>query len=254
MKARIIYPDDEKDWLKITSAKIIPTKNQKLPKINSINILKIKSIIVVSVIATIAIAATFGFQLTEIIAEEIKAPEYLTAEGVTITGVFQFREGGELVPLQQFTQTKGFQRAEPFIFIVQKVVGNTPLLHEYADKSLFYRSSEIQKKDNNPFDVEIILATGPYAKRVFSYSDCFVDDYTVRTLTDNEEGYFNKGFAIVENYTIECRIMEPQNPALDEMMTNKQSQKANTTSSMDLKEPFPTWSENFKYKKSNSQY
>jgi hypothetical protein len=253
MKARIIYPNGDNDWLKITSAKIVSSQNQKLPKINSINILKIKSIVAVSVIAIVTVSVIFGLQLTEIIAEEIQAPEYLTAEGVTITGVFQFREGGELVPLQQFTQTKGFQRAEPFTFIIQKVVGNTPLLHEYADKSLFYRSSEIQKKDNNPFDAEIILASGPYAKRVFSYSDCFVDDYIVRTLTDNEEGYFNKGFAIVENYTIECKTMEPHNPALDEMRTPKKSQKANTTSSMDLKDPFPTWSDDFKYKKSDSQ-
>jgi hypothetical protein len=253
MKARIIYPDDEKDWLKITSAKIIPSKNQKLSKINSINILKIKSIVAVSVIATITVAAIFGYQLTEIIAEEIQAPEYLTAEGVTITGVFKFKEGEELVTMQQFTQLKGFKRAEPFIFTVQKVVGNTPLLHKYADEAFIYRNSESQKQDINSFNVEVILATGPDAKRVFSYSDCFVDDYTVRTLTDNEEGYFNKGFAVVENYNIECKGLENHNPALDEMTTTKQIKKANTTSSMDLKEPFPTWNENFKYKKSDSQ-
>jgi hypothetical protein len=252
MKARIIYPDDKNDWLKITSAKIISTKNQKLPEIRSDNILKSKSIVVISAAAVLAVAATMGFQLTEIIAEEINAPEYLTAEGVTITGVFKFKEGEELVPLQQFTQTKGFQRAEAFIFTVQKVVGNTPLLHVYADRSLFYRSSEIQKKDNNPFEAEIILATGPFAKRVFSYSECFIDDYQVRTLTDNEEGYFNKGFAIVENYTIECKTMEPHNPAFEEM-TSKQNKKANTTSSMDLENPFPTWNEHFKYQKSESK-
>jgi len=253
MKARIIYPDDEKDWLKITSAKIIPTKNQKLPKINSINILKIKSIIVVSVIATIAIAATFGFQLTEIIAEEIQAPEYLTAEGVAITGIFKFNDGEELVSLQQLTQTKGFQRSQPFTLTVQKVVGNTPLLHKHADNAFTYRNSEIQKQDVNAFDVDIILATGPHAKRTISYIDCFVDDYRIRTLTDNEEGYFNKGFAIVEDYMLECKDMQFQNPALDEMMIPKDDSKPHTTSSMDLKEPFPTWSENFKYKKSNSQ-
>ena len=252
MKARIIYPDDEKDWLKITSAKIIPTKNQKTLKVSTPNILKSKSIVVISAITILAVAAIMGFQLTEIIAEEVSAPEYLTAEGVTITGVFKFKEGEELVSLQQFTQTKGFQRAEAFIFIVQKVVGNTPLLHVYADKSLFYRSSEIQKKDNNPFEAEIILATGPFAKRVFSYGECFVDDYQVRTLTDNEEGYFNKGFAIVENYTIECKIMEPHNPALEEMTSN-QNKKANTTSTMDLENPFPTWNEHFKYQKTNLQ-
>jgi len=253
MKARIIYPDDEKNWLQITSAKIISTKPQKLSKVNSMNIIKITSIVAVSLIGTLAVVALMGFQLTEIIAEEIQAPEYLTSEGVTITGVFKFREGEELVPVQVFSQTKGFQRTDPFIFTVQKVVGNTPLLHKHADESFLFRNSESQKQDWNPFDVDIILATGPYAKRIFSYSKCFVDDYNVTTLRDNEEGYFNKGFAIVENYVLECRSMQIQNPALEEMMTTKENQKANTTSTMDLKDPFPTWGDKFKYQKSNSQ-
>ena len=252
MKGRIIYPDDEKDWLKITSAKIISTKTQKLSKVNSMNILKISSIVAVSVIATLAVASIMGFQLTEIIAEEVNAPEYLTAEGVTITGIFKFNDDGEeLVPLQVFTQSKGFQRSQPFIFTVQKVVGNTPLLHKNADEAFFYRNSEIQKQDVNSFDADIILATGPHAKRTISYLDCFVDDYRVTTLRDNEEGYFNKGFAIVEDYVLECKNMELHNPALEEMIT-PENQKANTTSSMDLKEPFPTWSDHFKYQKHGS--
>ncbi|MEX0854621.1 MAG: hypothetical protein WD018_02515 [Nitrosopumilaceae archaeon] len=99
MKARIIYPDDKKPWLKITSAKIIPPKNPQLPKVNSMNILKITSIVAVSLIGALAVVAILGFQLTEIIAEEVKTPGYLTAEGVTITGDFKFRDGEELVSL-----------------------------------------------------------------------------------------------------------------------------------------------------------
>jgi hypothetical protein len=241
MKARIIYPDDQPSWLQITSAKIISTKTQKSSKSSSMNILKTTAIVAVSVIATLSIAAIMGFQLTEIIAEEIQAPEYLTAEGVSITGVFKFREGEELEPIQVFTQTKGFQRTDPFIFTVQKVVGNTPLLQKHADEAFLFRNSEIQKQDWNPFDVDIILATGPDVKRVFTYTKCFVDDYNVNTLRDNEEGYFNKGFAVVENYILECRSMQIQNPALEEMMTTKENQKANTTSSMDLKKSIKTW-------------
>ena len=249
MKARIIYPDDEKDWLKITSAKIISTKNQKLSKIYSMNILKITSIVAVSVIGALAVAAIMGFQLTEIIAEEVKTPGYLTAEGVTITGAFKFREGEELVPLQVFTQTKGFQRTDPFIFTMQKVVGNTTLLHKHADEAFLFRNSEVQKQDWNPFDVDIIISQGGDLKRIFSYSKCFVDDYNVTTLRDNEEGYFNKGFAVVENYNIECKTMEFHNPTLDEI--TKEIPKANTTSSMDLKE-LSSWSNHFKYQKPGS--
>ena len=251
MKARIIYPDDQPSWLQITSAKIISTKTQKSSKSSSMNILKTTVIVTVSVIVTLSVAAIMGFQLTEIIAEEIQAPEYLTAEGVEITGVFKFREGEELVPIQVFTQTKGFQRTDPFIFTIQKVVGNTPFLQKHADEAFLFRNSEVQKQDWNPFDVDIILATGPYAKRVFTYTKCFVDDYNVNTLRDNEEGYFNKGFAVVENYILECRSMQIQNPALEEMMTTKENQKANTTSSMDLKKS-STWSEHFKSQKPGS--
>lgn len=216
------------------------------------NILKTTSIVAVSVIATLAVAAIMGFQLTEITAQEATRPQYLYVEGVEISGLFKFREGEELVPLNVFTQTKGFQRSEPFIFTAQKIVGNTPLLQKHADEAFLFRNSEVQKQDWNPFDVDIILATGPYAKRAFSYSKCFVDHYDVTTLRDNEEGYTNKGFAVVENYVFECRAMTPHNPSLEEMMSTKEDQKAQTTSTLDLKEPFTTWSDHFKYQKTGS--
>ncbi|MEX2060088.1 MAG: hypothetical protein WD966_03365 [Nitrosopumilaceae archaeon] len=241
MKARIIYPDDKKPWLKITSAKIIPPKNPQLPKVNSMNILKITSIVAVSLIGALAVVAILGFQLTEIIAEEVKTPGYLTAEGVTITGDFKFRDGEELVSLQVFTQTKGFQRTDPFIFTMQKVVGNTTLLHKHADVSFLFRNSEVQKQDWDPFDVDIIISQGGDLKRIFTYTKCFVDDYNVTTLRDNEEGYFNKGFAVVENYILECRSMQIHNPALEKMMATLDGQKANTTSSTDLEKSIPTW-------------
>lgn len=257
MKARIIFPDDEKDWLKITSAKIISPKtkksskiisrkNQKLPKINSMNILKIKSVVVIGLLGILAVATMLGFQLTEIIAQEIHSPEYLTAEGVAITGNFKFREGEELVPIQVFTQTKGFQRTDPFIFTIQKVVGNTTFLHMHADEAFLFRNSEVQKQDWNPFDVDIIISDRGDLKRVFTYTKCFVDDYNVTTLRDNEEGYFNKGFAVVENYVLECRTMQIHNPSLDKMMATKENQKANTTSSIDLKESTKTWKDYYK--------
>ena len=47
--------------------------------------------------------------------------------------------------------------------------------------------------------------------------------------------------------------MDMHNPALDEMMKTSDDQKAQTTSTLDLKEPYNTWSDRFKYKKSDSQ-
>ena len=216
------------------------------------NIIKTTTIVAVSVIVTLAVAAIMGFQLTEITAEEIKQPEYLSAEGVTITAVFKFREGQEIVPVQVFTQKKGFLRSEPFIFDMEKIVGNTPLLHMHVDESFLYRNSETTKQDYNPFGVEVILNTGPYAKRAFSYTDCYVYNYNVLTLTDKEEGYFNKGFATVEDYVFECKAMQLHNPSLERMNEIPEDQKAQTKSTLDLTESLYTWSDHFKYQKPGS--
>jgi len=197
------------------------------------NILKTTSIVAVSVIATLAVAAIMGFQLTEITAQEVQKPQYLYVEGVEITGVFKFREGEELVSINVFTQTKGFQRSEPFIFSMQKIVGFTPLLHKHVDESFLFRNSESQKQDWNPFDVDVLLATGPYEKRSFTYSKCFIKDYKVNTLRDNEEGYTNKGFAVVEDYVLECRDMDIHNPSLTALEDAKNDIEAQTKSSLD---------------------
>ena len=197
------------------------------------NILKTTSIVAVSVIATLAVAAIMGFQLTEITAQEVQKPQYLYVEGVEITGVFKFREGEELVSINVFTQTKGFQRSEPFIFSMQKIVGFTPLLHKHVDESFLFRNSESQKQDWNPFDLDVLLATGPYEKRSFTYSKCFIKDYKVNTLRDNEEGYTNKGFAVVEDYVLECRDMDIHNPSLTALEDAKNDVEAQTKSSLD---------------------
>ena len=197
------------------------------------NILKTTAIVAVSFIATLSVAAIMGFQLTEITAQEVAKSQYLYVEGVEITADFKFREGEEIVPVQVFTQTKGFDRSEPFIFTMQKIVGFTPTLHKHADESFLFRNSELQKQDYNPFDVDVLLATGPYVKRSFSYTDCFIDKYDVTTLRDNEEGYTNKGFAVVENYLIECRAMQPNNPSLQALEDAKNDVEAQTKSSLD---------------------
>lgn len=75
---------------------------------------------------------------------------------------------------------------------MQKVVGNTTLLHKHADESFLFRNSEVQKQDWNPFDVDIIISDGGDLKRVFTYTKCFVDDYSVTTLRDNEKVILTK--------------------------------------------------------------
>jgi hypothetical protein len=216
------------------------------------NIIKTTSIVAVSVIATLAVASIMGFQLSEITAQETTPVEYLTAEGVSTTGIFKFREGTEVLPVQVFTQLTGFKRLQPFTFSIEKVVGNTPYLHKHVDESFLYRNSQDEKENWNPFDVEMIVSTGPYAKRIVDYGKCYIDDYSVVTLRDGEEGYFNKGFANVERITLSCRAMNFQNPTLDEMEKKANTSESTTTSTLDLKEPFSTWSDHFKYQNTGS--
>jgi hypothetical protein len=256
MKGRIIYPDDEKPWIQITSAKIISTKiispkPRKSSKVNSMNRVKTATIVAVSVFTILAVAMIMSFQFTEITAEEQAKTKFTFSGNITTTAVFKFREGEELVPIEVFKQVKGFQRTDPFTFTMQKIIGNTPLLHKHADEAFLFRNSQVQKQDWNPFDVEIIISKGGDLKRVFTYTDCYVDDYNVDTLRDNEEGYFNKGFVVVENFSMKCRAYQPNSPSLEEMNTTPEDQKANATSSMELRDT-STWSPQFKSQKPDS--
>ena len=209
------------------------------------NIVKTTSFAVVCVVASLAVASIFGFQLSEITAEETEDKGYKFGEGVSVTGEFLFREGPQVYTFEVFEQKSGFDRAEPFVFELQGIVGDTPILHKHADESFFYRSSEHQKKQNNPFNVNVILSSGGDAKRVFTYNNCHISDYMVETLFDKEEAWMGKGFAILDAYEIQCTSYKPHNPQYAEMMTSEV--ELDTESSMDLKEPFETWSEHFKY-------
>ncbi len=206
---------------------------------------KTTSLAAFSVIATLAVASIFGFQISPITAEEDEDKGYKFAENVAVTGVFKFREGTEVVPFEVFTQTSGWGRAETYSFETQKIVGETPLLHKHADFSQTYRASQVQKTSDNEFDVEIIVSNAGDYKRVFSYNDCYVDAYFVNTLFDKEEGWMGKGFVVSDNYEFNCRGYVPQNPVYEEQHAIGEDQKAHTTSSLDLVEPFETWADEY---------
>jgi hypothetical protein len=115
---------------------------------------------------------------------------------------------------------------------LEKIVGETPLLHEVADTGFWYRNSATEKKDDNTFDVKIIISQGKDQKRSFSYSSCFIKDYFVVTKTDNEEGWTQgKGFAVVDHFEVQCGGYQPNNPVYEEMTAVKEM--ADAKSSMD---------------------
>lgn len=111
-----------------------------------------------------------GYLPNAIIAEELSENKgYLFAENTLITGMFDFNKGTEINRFEIFTQKTGFQARGAFTFILEKIVGETPLLHEIADQAFFYRNSQAEKKTVNEFDVKIIISQGKDQKRSFSY-------------------------------------------------------------------------------------
>ena len=188
-----------------------------------------------SVIAVFTIASFVGFKLvdTDAATMAVQPEKFVFVEKVSTTALFEFKEGSESMPIQQFTQTSGFAsksknaRQTP-TFTLEKIVGSTPYLYAAADEAFANVSGEYPTKD---FTVTIFLAAGGDAYRSFAYENCIVTNYVVATRSDNEEGYTGKGFAVVDQFTIECRGYEPLNPIMDKMNV---VETAKTISSSDL--------------------
>jgi len=193
----------------------------------------LKTVIIVTIIVAVsfAILSFGGYSLNEIIAEELSENKgYLFAEDTVITGMFDFSKGTEISRFEIFTQNTGFKAREKFAFTLEKIVGETPLLHEVADHDFLYRNSAAEKKDDNTFDVKIIISQGKDQRRSFSYSGCFIKDYFVVSKTDNEEGWTQgKGFAVVDHFEIQCGSYQPNNPVYEEMSAVKEMADAKSS-------------------------
>ena len=201
------------------------------------------------------------------------------ADGVAVTGIFTFRDGVEIVDIQTFNQeggfgisnTKGsssdgvsstpdgvsvFSKRETPTFVIEKIPGGSPHLYEAADESWFYRGKQTPVEYNyKNFEVDIIIARGGDVLRTFEYDQCTVVGYEVQTYSDKEEAYMGKGFAVVDIFEVECDGYKPQNSELQMIQYYERMEKKNNNggsiSTMDLKEPFYTWSDNFKYTNHN---
>jgi|CXWL01.1.fsa_nt_gi hypothetical protein len=203
-----------------------------------------------SVIAVFAITSFAGFGITNTVAQTAPQPAKLVfVENISTTALFEFRDGSELVPVQQFTQTAGFGakslvsvddpkadsgasgRANPS-FTMEKIVGGTPFLYAAADQTQQYYTSSGFEYPYKFFDVTVFLAAGGDVFRSFEYRDCQISNYVVATRSDNEEGYTGKGFAVVDQYSFECKGYTPTNAAMEKIT---HVEKAKTTSSSDLK-------------------
>ncbi len=206
------------------------------------------NVLTLSSVAALAILSFGVFQLTETIAEETEKNGYKYAEDTTITAQFTFENGKSVIhPFEVFEQKSGFELSDIASFQLEKVVGETPLLHEAADRAHKYSLNE-QYYNGKYFDVDILIHQDANVLRQLSYNRCQITDYKVETLFDKEEAWMGKGFVLLDKFEFTCKGYEPNSPAFDAMMNNYK--KGNTTSTMDLKEPDITWEDFDKFKNS----
>jgi hypothetical protein len=202
----------------------------------------------------VALATIAGLGIVDIeaLTVSLQPSKMVFVENVTTTALFEFRDGSEMVPIQQFSQTGGYGtttlssgtaksksqessettgRSKPS-FTMEKLVGGTPYLYEAADQTQKYFASSGFEYDYKFFDVTVYLAKGGDVLRSFEYRDCQVTNYVVATRSDNEEGYTGKGFVLVDQFNFECKGYTPINP---EMIKMNHVEKAKMISSNDLK-------------------
>jgi len=211
-------------------------------------------------ITAILVVGSIGLQYIQITAEE-KTTKFTMADGISVTGIFTFRDGTEIIDIQTFNQEGGFavQDSDAFngsvrespVFHIEKTPGGSPLLYQAADEAWFYGGRAIpQDYDYKYFDVDIIIARGGDVLRTFDYNRCTVSAYAIETYSDKEEAYMGKGFAVVDILEVQCDGYVPQNSELQMIEYNADMEKKknyNSVSSLQLKQPFETWSDNFKY-------
>lgn len=215
------------------------------------NYKKVMTTATLSVIAvfTIASFAGFGISNTDAVPAAVQPEKFVFVEKITTTALFEFRDGTEIVPVQQFTQTSGFGtktqtgaddpktpsaktgRQTP-TFTLEKIVGSTPYLYEAADQAQKNQLNAGLEYPYKVFDVTVFIAADGNVLRSFEYHDCKVTGYSVVTRSDNEEGYTGKGFVVVDQFTFECVGYEPVNPSMDKLNS---TEKAKTISSSDLR-------------------
>lgn len=179
-------------------------------------------LVVIGAIASIAMVTSLS-QTQTIEAETKKGNEmYVFAEGIYPQAVFKFRDGAVTHDFQLFTQNNNLfstlnggisQKTAIPEFTLQKVPGDTPLLHKAADQTWEYqgRTTPIEYPYRE-FDVTVNLTDGDKTIRSFEYKKCGITNYKVVTESDKQKGHTkNEGFALMEQYTFQCNGYAPKN-------------------------------------------
>jgi hypothetical protein len=154
-------------------------------------------------IAALAIVSVNG--LNNAFAEE--EPLYKTAEDIHAIFTFTFKDGVEVKEFPVFSMEDDFvnKNVSPS-FSVEGVVGESPYLHKALDEAFKYKANSSYEWNYQLFDVDIDFIKNGTSMRTLSYHDCYVDDYKVKTLTDDYESYMSSktGFAIIDDIDFLC--------------------------------------------------
>ena len=191
---------------------------------------------------------TFGIfftPATDIIAQEISENKYILADDVTVTAIFHLYEGIEISEFQVFDQIAGFDKPnETPQFRLERIVGETPLLHHIADQT-YKRKGIGLDYDGKYFDVEVIVSQNGKPLRLFEYKRCQISNYAVDTGVDVAEAWTTaQGFSVRDVFEFVCQGYKPISPTYDELKSVK---KGKTTSSSDLTGAM-TWEETSYFK------
>ena len=188
-----------------------------------------KSILFVTMFTVVSLGI---IQYTETLAQETSNGKYISADDIGIYAIFDFHEGKEAVNFEIYQQIAGFDQAnESPQFKLERIVGDTPLLHKAVDMTFKYKRADLQH-DWKFFDVKVIIAQGSKQIRNFDYHRCQFTNYDVWTYNDpNEAWTTSQGFATADRFELQCEGYKPISPLYDEMSKPK---KADNISSMDL--------------------
>ena len=173
---------------------------------------------------------------------QMKNP-YNMGTGPHAIATFDFNGARETINFPIFTQSNVLSRDSP-TFSLEGIVGDFPLLYKRVDDAAKINQIQGTARGLELFDVDVSLMYDGFAVRGFSYDDCRVTDYVVKTLTNKEETYF-KGHALANTFDFECQGYKPYDPIYNAMFDT--FEKASTISSLDLRET-QTWSDVYKIK------
>ena len=200
---------------------------------------KLTATTAVLALAITSITLVVGLSQTDkiIAADAPKGNEmYPFAEDVYPVVTFNFRDATVTHDFQLFdttnnlfsTSASGFttKQVAPE-FVLQKVVGDTPYLHQAVDQTFEYGGkNSLQDYPYKEFDVTVELVQGDQTFRTFDYAKCSISNYKISSQFDKAESFTGKdAFAVLEQYTFVCQGYETTSPMYDQMMEEKQNKR-----------------------------